>query len=294
MDSNTFYFGPLILSGSTFQSADTSSAAQYVGELTGSVQGTASYAVVADVAAVAYQANTASYALYAISASYEINKELSSSYADTASFAATASRAITASYATTSNSSISSQYSSTAETADFATTSTTAQTASFVATASRAITSSYAVSALTASYALSSAGGGGGGTSPTYFVYSGSHQFSTSWQSINIPTAVVTVDSTKEFRLDFWGFQYFADDFYGETYDNQGAVYGQPVTIWSKGWDGTKMIYNLGTSNKNSGYLYQVRLNYSGTGNQLQFQWKASGNMVMPFIVGVGATLTYL
>ena len=249
MDSNTFYFGPLILSGSTFQSADTSSAAQYVGELTGSVQGTASYAVVADVAAVAYQANTASYALYAISASYEINKELSSSYADTASF---------------------------------------------VATASRAITASYAVSALTASYALSSAGGGGGGHAATYFVYSGSHQFSTSWQSINIPTAVVTVDSTKEFRLDFWGFQYFADDFYGETYDNQGAVYGQPVTIWSKGWDGTKMIYNLGTSNKNSGYLYQVRLNYSGTGNQLQFQWKASGNMVMPFIVGVGATLTYL
>jgi hypothetical protein len=135
---------------------------------------------------------------------------------------------------------------------------------------------------------------GGGGTSATYFTYSGSHLYTTAWQTVNIPTGTVSVDTTKKFKIDFWGFNYYPDDFFGETFDNQGAVYGQPVTLWSDGWGGQKQVFNLGTSNKNSGYLYQVRVNYPGSGSNLQFQWKASGNMALAFITGVGGTLTYL
>ena len=42
---NTFYFGPLIITGSTLQSADTGSATQYSGDFTGSLQGTSSFAI---------------------------------------------------------------------------------------------------------------------------------------------------------------------------------------------------------------------------------------------------------
>jgi phage baseplate assembly protein gpV len=134
----------------------------------------------------------------------------------------------------------------------------------------------------------------GGGTSPKYFTYSGSHLYTTAWQTVNIPLGTVSVDTTKKFKIDLWGFNYYPDDFFGETFDNQGAVYGQPVTLWSDGWGGQKQVFNLGTSNKNSGYLYQVRVNYPGSGSNLQFQWKASGNMALSFITGVGGTLTYL
>jgi len=51
------------------------SGSTFIGDMTGSLLGTASYA------------DTASYAFYAVSASYEIIKEISSSHADTASFA---------------------------------------------------------------------------------------------------------------------------------------------------------------------------------------------------------------
>lgn len=135
--------------------------------------------------------------------------------------------------------------------------------------------------------------GGGGGTTPTYFTYSGSHLYTTSWQSVNIPTGTVTVDSTKNFRVDFWGFEYYPDDFYGKVYTNNGA-YGQPAMIWSNAWDSTKKVFSLGTANILSGQLYEIRINYSGSGNQLQFQWKASQTMAMPWTIGVNATLTYL
>ena len=66
---------------------------------TGSLQGTASFALNAITASFATSASrsvTSSYALYAVSASYEINYETSSSYAETASFATIA---LSASYA---------------------------------------------------------------------------------------------------------------------------------------------------------------------------------------------------
>ena len=256
MDSNTFYFGPLILSGSTFQSADTSSAAQYVGELTGSVQGTASYAVVSDVAAVAYQAHTASYALYAISASYEINQETSSSYADfaeTASYIALAEQAkgaFTASYTPNAITSVSynsnaltvtkgngdaalvmledltALSSSYATTASFATMANTATSASSAESAQVAATSTSASYALTASYALSSAGGGGGATYPEFFTYNfGPRNTTDVWTSIPVTTGpLTTIDNTRDFKIEWQGANYFASDFFGYHFQQTGIM----------------------------------------------------------------------
>ena len=43
LNPNIFYFGPLVISGSTFVSADTSSVTTYQGDFTGTLQGTASF-----------------------------------------------------------------------------------------------------------------------------------------------------------------------------------------------------------------------------------------------------------
>jgi len=78
-------------------------------------------------------------------------------------------------------------------------------TGSLFGTASRAVSASVATTSTSASYALTASyalNGGGGGTSPTYFIYSGSHLYTTAWQTVNIPG--VTVDTTKNFRVDFW------------------------------------------------------------------------------------------
>jgi len=183
---NTFYFGPLIITGSTLQSADTSSATQYSGDFTGSLQGTSSFAV-------------------------------SASWAPSA--------------------------------------------------------------------------GGGGGTTPTYFAYNaGQLSWTTAYQTITIPTSAITVDSSKRFKVDFWGSLYYPSDFFGELMDNQSPVYGQPVMLWSEDWSGTKVTYNFGTTNKNN---LQARITYSGTGNQLQVQYKA-GSSLNGIQLDIYGTVTYL
>jgi hypothetical protein len=43
LDPNIFYFGPLVISGSSMLPADTASATTYAGDFTGSLSGTASF-----------------------------------------------------------------------------------------------------------------------------------------------------------------------------------------------------------------------------------------------------------
>lgn len=140
--------------------SNTSTSASYAlsssYSLSGSFASTAvssSYALSSSYAVTSSYSNnatSASYALtasYALSASYEINYELSSSYAETASIATSASYAL------------SSSYSRTALSASYALSSSYSLSGSFASTSTSA---SYA---LTASYALN---GGGGGTGFPY------------------------------------------------------------------------------------------------------------------------------
>ncbi len=106
---------------------------------------TASFITTAQTASYVLNSVSSSYALsasYAVSASHEIIKEVSSSYADTASYVENAQ---TASFVTTAQTA---SFVTTAQTASFV---TTAQTASFVTTAQ---TASYVLNAVSSSYAL--------------------------------------------------------------------------------------------------------------------------------------------
>jgi len=131
---------------------------------TGSLQGTASYAVSASYALSASYAPSSNSSSYAISASYA----LSSSYALSASYALTSSdaiqaqtasyvlNAISASYALSSSYTISSSYAVSSTSASYALSSSYAVSSSYSnnsTSASYALSSSYAVSATTASFA---------------------------------------------------------------------------------------------------------------------------------------------
>jgi hypothetical protein len=136
----------------------------YAGSLTGSLFGTASYAIsasqaisasyanVATSASYAFAATSASYAFAATSASYALSASHAPS-ALTASYAISASQAITASYA---NDATSASYAFNATSASYAVSAShapSALTASYAISASQAITASYANVATSASYA---------------------------------------------------------------------------------------------------------------------------------------------
>ena len=126
---------------------------------TGSLFGTASFAVSASHAILADSSSQATSASFATSSSFAT----SASQAQTANTASYVLNAVSASFAT---SALSASYAVTASHANFAVSSSQATSASFVATASFSNTStsaSFATNALTASYALFAANGGGGG-----------------------------------------------------------------------------------------------------------------------------------
>jgi hypothetical protein len=142
--------GPLTVSGSL----------SVTDGITGSLQGTASYASIAltasyasNVPLTASYANTANTASYAISASYLIGQSPTASYALTASYvtlsqtASYVQTAQTASYVATSQTA---SYVLQAVSASYATNALNAQTSSYVATAQ---TASYVLQAVSASYA---------------------------------------------------------------------------------------------------------------------------------------------
>jgi len=151
------------------QGTSTVSAGTFLGNVTGNLTGTASFATSASRALSSNSASfatTASYVLNAISASY-IQSAQSASYvlnAVSSSFATTASYAL--------NGGVTFPYTGSALITGSliitgSTTSTLGFTGSLLGTASRAVSSSYA---LTASYALSSAGGGGGTSLGSIFI----------------------------------------------------------------------------------------------------------------------------
>lgn len=129
---------------------------------TGSLFGTASFAVSSSHAIFADTASQATSASFATTASYS-EFSTSASQAQTANTASYVLNAVSASFAT---SALSASYAVTASHANFAVSSSQATSASFVATASfsnTSISASFATNALTASYALFAANGGGGG-----------------------------------------------------------------------------------------------------------------------------------
>jgi hypothetical protein len=145
---------------------------------------TASYVETAQTASYVLNAVSSSYALYAVSASHEIIKEVSSSYADTASFAQSGNGIFSGSFSgsfegisNTSSYALTASYVETAQTASYVisssiegitnyvrndqTSSMTVATASYVETAQtasyalNAVSSSYSSFAVSASYAVS-------------------------------------------------------------------------------------------------------------------------------------------
>ena len=224
---------------------------------TGSLFGTASFAVSASHAILADSSSQATSASFAISSSFAT----SASQAQTANTASYVLNAVSASFAT---SALSASYAVTASHANFAISSSQATSASFVATASFSNTStsaSFATNALTASYALFAAnggGGGGGGSAATHTqltastTWSFNHNLNSqtpllqvydlSYEQI-IPNEVVSIDAfTSEIRFDYTQAGYAVASTGGITVTGSTSRLTQTVaaTTWS-------FAHNLGT-----------------------------------------------
>ena len=224
---------------------------------TGSLFGTASFAVSASHAILADSSSQATSASFAISSSFAT----SASQAQTANTASYVLNAVSASFAT---SALSASYAVTASHANFAISSSQATSASFVATASFSNTStsaSFATNALTASYALFAAnggGGGGGGSAATHTqltastTWSFNHNLNSqtpllqvydlSYEQI-IPNEVVSIDVfTSEIRFDYTQAGYAVASTGGITVTGSTSRLTQTVaaTTWS-------FAHNLGT-----------------------------------------------